>query len=75
MKNSKEKAIEEALDWLECLTYEKGNTLGDKQRLNKLRKMLEETPKAYKNIEDVMKSQEDLVEIKYELKQVLCIKG
>lgn len=37
--------------------------------------VLDETPKAYKNIEDVMKSQADLVEIVYELKQILCVKG
>lgn len=37
--------------------------------------VLDETPKAYKNIDDVMKSQEDLVEIKHTLKQILCVKG
>lgn len=37
--------------------------------------VIDETPKAYKNIEDVMKSQEDLIEIVYELKQILCVKG
>lgn len=37
--------------------------------------VIDETPSAYKNIDDVMKSQEDLVEIKYTLKQVLCVKG
>jgi tRNA-splicing ligase RtcB (3'-phosphate/5'-hydroxy nucleic acid ligase) len=37
--------------------------------------VIDETPKAYKNIDDVMKSQEDLVEIVYELKQILCVKG
>jgi len=37
--------------------------------------ILDETPSAYKNIEDVMRSQEDLVEIVAKLKQVLCIKG
>lgn len=37
--------------------------------------VIDESPKAYKNIEDVMRSQEDLVEIVYELKQILCIKG
>lgn len=37
--------------------------------------VIDETPKAYKNIDNVMKSQEDLVEILYELKQVMCIKG
>lgn len=37
--------------------------------------VLDESPKAYKNIDDVMKSQSDLVEIKHTLKQVLCVKG
>lgn len=37
--------------------------------------VLDETPSAYKNIDDVMRSQEDLVEVKYQLKQVLCVKG
>lgn len=37
--------------------------------------VLDETPKAYKDIDAVMKAQEDLVEIKHTLKQVLCVKG
>ena len=37
--------------------------------------VLDETPKAYKSIEDVMRSQDDLVKIKYTLKQILCVKG
>lgn len=37
--------------------------------------VIDETPKAYKSIEDVMRSQNDLVKIKYTLKQVLCVKG
>lgn len=37
--------------------------------------VIDETPKAYKNIEDVMRSQEDLIEIVATLKQVLCVKG
>ena len=37
--------------------------------------VLDESPKAYKNIDAVMKSQEDLVEVVYTLKQVLCVKG
>lgn len=37
--------------------------------------VIDESPKAYKNIEDVMKAQEDLVEIVHTLKQVLCVKG
>lgn len=37
--------------------------------------ILDESPKAYKNIEDVMRSQSDLVEIVTKLKQVLCVKG
>lgn len=37
--------------------------------------MIDESPKAYKNIDDVMKSQEDLIEIVHTLRQVLCVKG
>lgn len=37
--------------------------------------VIDETPSAYKDIDLVMKSQEDLVEIVHTLKQVLCIKG
>jgi len=37
--------------------------------------VIDESPKAYKNIDDVMAAQSDLIEIKYTLKQVLCIKG
>lgn len=37
--------------------------------------VIDESPKAYKNIDDVMKSQNDLVEILFTLKQVLCVKG
>lgn len=37
--------------------------------------VIDESPRAYKNIEDVMRSQADLVEIVATLKQVLCVKG
>lgn len=37
--------------------------------------VLDESPAAYKDIDAVMKSQEDLVDIVYTLKQVLCVKG
>lgn len=37
--------------------------------------VLDESPAAYKNIEDVMAAQSDLVKIKHTLKQVICIKG
>ena len=37
--------------------------------------VIDEAPKAYKNIEQVMAQQADLVEIVAELKQVLCVKG
>ncbi len=37
--------------------------------------VLDETPKAYKNIDDVMNSQDDLIEIVHTLKQILCVKG
>lgn len=39
------------------------------------RGIVDEAPKAYKNIERVMEQQQDLVEIVAELKQVLCVKG
>lgn len=37
--------------------------------------VLDESPAAYKPIDAVMRAQEDLVEIVYQLKQVVCVKG
>lgn len=37
--------------------------------------VIDEAPLAYKNIDDVMLAQADLVEVRHTLKQVLCIKG
>lgn len=37
--------------------------------------VIDETPMAYKSIADVMRAQEDLVEVVAELHQVLCVKG
>jgi len=37
--------------------------------------VIDETPGAYKNIDQVMLAQEDLVEIVHTLKQILCVKG
>jgi tRNA-splicing ligase RtcB len=37
--------------------------------------IIDEAPKAYKNIDRVMKQQQDLVEIVAELKQIVCVKG
>lgn len=37
--------------------------------------IIDETPKAYKDIDAVMRAQEDLVEIVHTLKQVVCVKG
>lgn len=37
--------------------------------------VIDETPKAYKNIEDVMAAQAELVDVVHTLKQVLCVKG
>jgi tRNA-splicing ligase RtcB len=37
--------------------------------------VLDEIPGAYKNIEEVMANQSDLVEVVHTLKQVLCVKG
>jgi tRNA-splicing ligase RtcB len=39
------------------------------------RGVIDEAPKAYKNIDRVMEQQHDLVEIVAELKQVVCVKG
>ena len=37
--------------------------------------VLDETPAAYKSIDDVMNAQKDLVEVVHEIKQVICVKG
>jgi len=37
--------------------------------------VIDEIPGAYKNIDKVMRNQEDLVEVVAELKQVVCVKG
>jgi len=37
--------------------------------------VLDESPRAYKNVEDVMRAQADLVEIVHELHGVVCVKG
>ena len=37
--------------------------------------VIDEIPGAYKNIEEVMKNQTDLVEVVAQLKQVVCVKG
>lgn len=37
--------------------------------------VLDETPAAYKPIDDVMAAQRDLVEVTHKLRQVLCVKG
>jgi tRNA-splicing ligase RtcB (3'-phosphate/5'-hydroxy nucleic acid ligase) len=37
--------------------------------------VIDETPGAYKSIEDVMAAQRDLVEVVHTLKQVVCVKG
>ncbi len=37
--------------------------------------VIDETPAAYKPIEDVMAAQADLVEVVHELRQVVCVKG
>lgn len=37
--------------------------------------VIDEIPSAYKNIDDVMKAQSDLVEVVYTLKQIVCVKG
>jgi len=51
----------------------KEQTAGIECRKDK--EVVDEIPAAYKNIEDVMRSQEDLVEIVYTLNQLICVKG
>lgn len=37
--------------------------------------VVDEIPSAYKDIDEVMEAQSDLVEVKHTLKQILCVKG
>ena len=37
--------------------------------------VLDEIPGAYKDIDEVMRNQSDLVEVVHTLKQVICVKG
>lgn len=37
--------------------------------------VIDETPMAYKDIDQVMAAQSDLVDVVHTLKQVLCVKG
>ncbi len=51
----------------------KAQTMGVECR--KDRGVVDEIPGAYKDIEEVMRAQDDLVEVVAELKQVICVKG
>jgi tRNA-splicing ligase RtcB len=37
--------------------------------------VIDETPMAYKSIDDVMEAQRDLVDVVHTLRQVVCVKG
>ena len=37
--------------------------------------VIDESPSAYKDIDQVMAAQDDLVEVLHTLKQVVCVKG
>ena len=37
--------------------------------------VIDETPMAYKNIDDVMAAEKDLVEPIHQLRQIICVKG
>jgi tRNA-splicing ligase RtcB len=39
------------------------------------KRVIDEIPGAYKDIDQVMANQSDLVEVRHTLKQVVCIKG
>jgi len=66
MSRSKAKELYDVNDLIE-------QTKGIECRKDK--KVVDEIPAAYKDIDAVMKSQEDLVEIVYTLNQLICIKG
>ena len=51
----------------------KAQTRGVECRKDKA--VIDEIPGAYKDIEEVMRAQSDLVEVVAELKQVICVKG
>ncbi|HMT09842.1 MAG TPA: RtcB family protein, partial [Pyrinomonadaceae bacterium] len=51
----------------------KKQTMGVECRKDK--GVVDEIPGAYKDIEEVMSAQSDLVEVVAELKQVICVKG
>lgn len=42
---------------------------------NKTAAVIDEIPGAYKDIDEVMENQADLVRVRHTLKQVLCVKG
>jgi tRNA-splicing ligase RtcB len=37
--------------------------------------VIDETPAAYKSIDDVMRAQSDLVDVVHTLRQIVCVKG
>ena len=51
--------------------------LGDPRNIMRIfnEKEVDEIPSSYKNIDEVMANQTDLVEVVHILKQVMCIKG
>ena len=43
--------------------------------LNRRNSILDEIPGAYKDIDEVMRNQSDLVDVVHTLKQIICVKG
>jgi tRNA-splicing ligase RtcB len=58
-----------------CYTVQDLATQTEGVICRKDRGVLDEIPGAYKNIDEVMANQSDLVEVVHTLKQVLCVKG
>jgi tRNA-splicing ligase RtcB len=56
-------------------TIEDLKTQTDGVECRKDKGVVDEIPGAYKDIEEVMRAQSDLVEVVAELKQVICVKG
>ena len=60
---------------VEELAEERERAANLTQRWEKEKSVVDEIPSAYKDIDQVMQHQTDLVDVVHTLKQVICIKG
>jgi tRNA-splicing ligase RtcB len=59
----------------QCFSLKDHRAATDGIECKKDSSVLDETPGAYKDIDNVMEAQKDLVEPVYQLRQILCVKG